>query len=66
MLTQKCGDKPYVFIDNVGIELYTEKLPIDVELYNEEIFEIVFQSNEDLSSYELVANVRIYVLSLRG
>ena len=27
-----------MFIDNVGIEMYTEKLPIDVELYNEEIF----------------------------
>ena len=38
MLTQKCGDKPYEFIDNVGIELYIEELPTGVELYNEEIF----------------------------
>ena len=37
MLTQICGDEPYVFIDIVGLELYYEKLPTCVELYNEEI-----------------------------
>ena len=35
MLTEWGGDEPYAFIDNVGIELYNEKLPTDVELYNE-------------------------------
>ena len=38
MLTQKCWDKPYEFIDNVGIELFNEELPTGVELYNGEIF----------------------------
>ena len=38
MLTEKCGDKPFDFIDNVGIEVYNEKLPTGVEVYNEEIF----------------------------
>ena len=37
MLTEICGDEPYELIDNVGIELYNEKLPTGVELYNEEI-----------------------------
>ena len=44
---------------NVGIELYNEELPTGVALYNEEIFTESFQSYEDLSSYELVGNVRI-------
>ena len=38
MLTQKCCDKPYESIDNVGIEWFNEELPTGVELYNEEIF----------------------------
>ena len=37
MLTEICGEEPYEFIDNVGKELYNEKLPTGVELYNEEV-----------------------------
>ena len=63
MSTEKCGDEPYEFIDNVGIEMYNEEFPTGSLLSNEPVCNHKLVGNiivESVNSYSLLMLYCLY------